>query len=123
MTRSLIDLIFYGSIVISLPLAAYVLWLWSRKIWSGAKRDNNYSLSRIFVLMLPGIALMVVLMVPMFYAMSLQRADERCVSIFSAKQPDYLSKLPAADLKARRLKDMQEYCPKTDYDDLFSRVK
>lgn len=123
MTRNLIDLIFYGSVALSLPLAGLMLWAWSRKVWSGAKRDSNYSLSRIFVLMLPGIALMILLTVPMFYAMSLQKADEHCVSIFSAKQPEYISKLPATEQKARRLKEMQKSCPKTDYDDLFSRVR
>jgi ABC-type multidrug transport system permease subunit len=123
MTRSLIDLMFYGSIALSLPLAALVLWLWSRKVWKSAQRESNYSLSRIFIFMIPGIVLMVITVIPMFYALSLQKADEHCLAIFSAPQPEYMNKLSATDLKEKRLEEIRRSCPKTDYDDLFSRIK
>ncbi len=123
MTRNFIDMLFYGSTVVLLLLAGLILLVWSKKVWNKAKRDNNYSRGRMFIFMIPGILLMIASVIPMFYAGSLRKADNHCIAMFSQPQPDFVNKMSPAQLKERRLKEMAQSCPRSDYDDLASRIK
>jgi hypothetical protein len=123
MTRNLIDMLFYGSTIILLLLAGLILLMWSKKVWSKAKKDNNYSRGRIFIFMIPGILLMIAVLIPMFYAVSLRKADNHCVAMFAQPQPDFVNKMSQEQLKERQLKEMAQSCPHSNYDDLISRIK
>ena len=123
MTRNMIDLIFYGSVAVFFPLSVAVIYLWSRKTWKSTKASGNYSKSRIYLLMIPGIVLMVLASIPMFYAGSLRKADSHCLALFSAPQPDFVNRLSPTAVKERRLKTMMNACPHSDYEDFASRIK
>ena len=73
--------------------------------------------------MIPGIFLMILMLIPMFYAGSLRKADEHCLDMFSRPQPEVIRSLPPEERKEHTLNEIRQSCPKTDYDDLMSRIK
>jgi len=117
------DMVFHASLAVFLPLAGLVLWTGIRLAWVCVGSGRSHSRMQMFRRMVPGLALLGLVLAPVLYTADLRRADDRCLAMFAAPQPDAAGELSTRDLKERRINAMQALCPGTDYHDLLTRMK
>lgn len=122
MTRVMMEVLLYGSLAISFPVSGYVIYWWARKVWPAIMRGNVLNLNRLLLYISPGLVMMLLVFVPSFYISTFTKADNFCINVFSMNQPSHKKNLSGEELKQDRLETMKEYCPMSDYDDLFSRL-
>lgn len=115
MTIGTINVFFWLSIGICLPLAALVLYLWSVKVYKPLKasieRERSVDLHSVsmktLVMMMPGIIGAILCCVPMFYCGNLRKQHAYCVEVVRVNKGI-----------TRDDPDIIERCGRYDFDEL-----
>ncbi|MBE9599730.1 hypothetical protein [Pedobacter sp. MC2016-24] len=118
MTHTTINILFYISLIVILPIGAYLMFLWGRKISKpiakGIERSKHVSVNGIafksFVYMIPAIIGFFIFAIPVIYFSSLMKKEDYCIEVIRF---NHLKKTDPI---------LQERCSCLDHDELFEKA-